>query len=345
MDRRKNVVGLALGLLAVGIASTARAETEDEIAAFYKSHPITLEVGYSPASAYDFMGRTVARHLGHHVPGNPNVIVLNQPGAGSLSTANRAYNVMRRDGTEMAAFNRSIFMEPLLGNKQAMFDPAKYSWIGSVADETSVCVSWHTSKVKKWDDLFTQTFVAGANSPSSDTGVFINVIKRVFGANVRMVMGYPGGAQITHAIESGEVDGRCGWSWSAIRSSKPEWLADKSVNILVQLGMTSHPQLKDVPVIIDLAKTAQQREILTLVLRRQEIAWPIAAPPGVPADRLNVLRRAFQQTMQDPEFIKDADKIGIDVNPKSGAEVTDIVRSVYQASPQVVDEVRKLLNP
>jgi tripartite-type tricarboxylate transporter receptor subunit TctC len=336
---------LAVGLLAAAAASTVRAESDEEIAAFYRSRPVIFEVGFSVGSAYDLMGRAVARFLGRHIPGNPTVIVINQPGAGSLSTANRAYNVMKRDGSEIATFNRSIFMEPLLGNKQARFDPAKFSWIGSVADEMSVCASWHASKVKTWSDLFRETFVVGANAVGSDTGVFANLIKRVFGAKIKVVMGYPGGAQITHAIESGEVDGRCGWSWSAIRSSKADWLADKSINILVQLGTKSHPELKDVPVIADLATTDSQREILALILRRQDIAWPIVAPPGIPPDRLRVLRQAFRQTMEDPDFSRDADKIGIEVSPKYAAEVAAIIQAVYQASPLVIEEVRRVLSP
>ena len=176
------VTSLTIGLLAATAASAVRAESDEEIATFYRSRPIIFEVGFSVGSAYDVMGRTVARFLGRHMPGNPTVIVVNQPGAGSLSTANRAYNVMQRDGSKIATFNRSIFMEPLLGNKQALFDPAKFSWIGSVADEMSVCVSWHTSKVKTWNDLFRETLVVGANAAGSDTGVFANLIKRVFDA-------------------------------------------------------------------------------------------------------------------------------------------------------------------
>ena len=339
------LTSLTIGLLAATAASPVRAESDEEIATFYRSRPIIFEVGFSVGSAYDVMGRTVARFLGRHMPGNPTVIVVNQPGAGSLSTANRAYNVMQRDGSKIATFNRSIFMEPLLGNKQALFDPAKFSWIGSVADEMSVCVSWHTSKVKTWDDLFRETLVVGANAAGSDTGVFANLIKRVFDAKIRVVAGYPGGAQITHAIESGEVDGRCGWSWSSIRSSKADWVADRSINILVQLGMKGHPQLKDVPVIVDLATTDSQREILALILRRQEIAWPIVAPPGIPPDRLRVLRQAFQQTMEDPDFAREADKIGIEVSPKYAAEVVGIIHAVYQTSPRLIDEARHILNP
>jgi tripartite-type tricarboxylate transporter receptor subunit TctC len=253
--------------------------------------------------------------------------------------------VMPRDGSELAVVNRSIFMEPLLGDKQALFDPVKLSWIGNIADETSVCVSWHSSKIKTWNDLFSNTFVVAANSMSADTGIYGNVLKHFFGAKIRIVVGYPGGAQINQAIENGEVDGRCGWSWSAARTGKPDWIADKSINILVQLGLKSDPQLKDVPVIYDLATTDEQRQALRLVLQRQDIAWPIMAPPGIPADRLHALQTAFDATMEDPQFLDIAGKIGIDVRPKTGAEVTEVIRALYQTPPAIVEDVKKALNP
>ncbi len=345
MKLRVTLRQVSVALFGAVLASSARAETIDEIATFYRSRPITIKVGYSAASAYDLMARALAAYLGHHLPGHPSVIVVNAPGAGSLSTANRAYNVMPRDGTALAVVNRSIFMEPLSGDAQALFDPAKFSWIAKVADETSVCVSWHASKIKQWSDLFADDFVVVANSMSSDTGVYANVLRRFFGARVEIVVGYPGGAQITQPIESGEVDGRCGWSWSAMRSSKPDWIADKAVNFLVQLGFKSDPALKEVPVIYDLASTDEQRQALNLILRSQDVAWPILGPPGIAPDRLQALQAGFDATMGDPDFVRDAAKIGIDVRPKTGAEVQEIVRSVYQTPPAIVDEVKKVLNP
>ncbi len=332
---------IALGLAASGAA----AESPDEIARFYQTHPITITVGYTAGSGYDVVARTVARHLSRHVPGTPSIVVVNEPGAGSLVAANRLYNLAHPDGTEIAIFGRSIFMEPLMGNSQAKFDATRFSWIGSAAGEMSVCVAWHQSKVKTWNDLLDHTFVAGANSPGSDTWVIANMINQLFGANIKIVSGYPGGAEITRAIESGEVDGRCGWSWSALISTKAAWLNDKTVNVLVQFASESRPELKGVPLITDLAKTETQRQIVGLVLRRQDIAWPFAAPPGMPQDRLQIMRDAFEATTRDPDFLKDAAKLGIENTPRSGAAVEKMVREVYQTSPDVIAQAKKILSP
>lgn len=332
---------VALGL----VTSGASAESPDEISRFYQTHPITITVGYTAGSGYDMVARTVGRYLGHHIPGNPSVVIVDEPGAGSLVAANRLYNLARPDGTEMAIFGRSIFMEPLMGNGQAKFDAARFSWIGSAAGEMSVCVAWHQSKVKTWNDLLENTFVAGANSPGSDTWVIANMVNQLFGANIKIVTGYPGGAEITRAIESGEVDGRCGWSWSALVSTKAAWLTEKMINVLVQFGSESRPELKGVPLITDLATTDIQRQIVGLVLRRQEIAWPFAAPPGVPQDRLQIMRDAFEATTHDPDFLNDAAKLGIESTSRPGSAVEKMVREVYQMSPEVTALAKKILSP
>jgi tripartite-type tricarboxylate transporter receptor subunit TctC len=209
----------------------------------------------------------------------------------------------------------------------------------------SVCVAWHQSKVKTWNDLLSTTFVAGANSPGSDTWLIANMINHLFGAKIKIVSGYPGGAEITRAIESGEVEGRCGWSWSSLISTKSSWLEQKMINVLVQFASESRPELKGVPLIKDFTKTESQRQIVDLILRRQDIAWPFAAPPGTPQDRLQILRDAFDATTRDPEFMKDAAKLGIESTPRSGAAVEKMVREVYQISPDVIALAKKILNP
>jgi tripartite-type tricarboxylate transporter receptor subunit TctC len=311
---------------------------------FYRTHPISLVVGYSSGSAYDVLGHAMAKVLGRHILGNPAVIVVNQPGAGSLSAANYLYNVAKNDGSEIGTFSRGIPMEPLIGDLLAKYDATRFTWLGSVASETSVCASWHTSPIKTWDDLFTHEFVAGANSPSSDTGIFANLIKSVFGANIKLIVGYPGGADINKAIESGEIDGRCGWSWSAVKSSEPSWLADKLINVFVQLDLHKSPELPDVPLIVDFAKTERQMQILKLILRRQDIAWPFAAPPGIPEDRKAALRVAFDATMRDPEFVAEARMLQLEVNPISGAAVEASIQEMYRSPSDVVTEVKRLLN-
>ena len=252
-------------------------------------HPVNLVIGFPVANAYDTYGRAVARHLGKHIPGNPTVIPINRPGAGSLTAANYLYNTAPKDGSTIATFNRSVPLEPLMGNATARFDAKKMLWLGSVGSEASVCVAWHTAAVKNVDDLLTKDFIAGAAGMSADTGVFPQVINSVFGAKIKIITGYPGGAEMSLAMEKGEIDGRCGWSWSGVKSQKPEWLAQKQINILAQIGLQKSDEMPNVPLLIDLAKTDDQRQLLKVVFSRQEFAWPFAAPPDIPQDRRQAL--------------------------------------------------------
>jgi len=229
-----------------------------------------------------------------------------------------------------------------MGNSAAKFDGRKFTWLGSVGNEVSVCVGWHTAAVKKWDDFFTNEFVAAAAGLGADTGVFPTVLKNLFGAKIKIITGYPGGGEMSIAMERREIDGRCGWSWSGVKSSKPEWLAGKQINILVQLGLQKSPELPDVPLIIDQATTDEQRAILKLVFSRQEFAWPFAAAPDIPADRAQALRNAFAATLADPEFLEDAKKIQIDVNPVSAAAVDRLIGELYASPDAVLTKLRSV---
>src|SRR5215510_6694673 len=332
---------LAVALLALGSHSPAQAEG---VAEFYRANPVNLLIGFPVANAYDTYGRAVARHLGKHIPGSPTVIPVNRPGAGSLTAANFLYNGAPKDGATIALFNRSVPLEPLMGNSQARFDVRKFNWLGSVGNEVSVCVGWHGSQVKTWNDLLTKPFVAGAASYSADTGVFALVLKNVFDAKIKVITGYPGGAEMSLAMEKGEIDGRCGWSWSGVKSSKPEWLTGKQINILVQLGLQKSDELPNVPLIMDQAKTEDQRQILKLVFSRQEFAWPFAAPPDIPDARREALRTAFAATLKDPEFLEDAKKIQIDVSPVSAATVEKLIDDLYQTPEATVTKLRHILS-
>src|SRR5262245_2017392 len=341
--RRSGLIGVALAVsfLALGSRSPAQAEG---VAEFYRANPVNLLIGFPVANAYDTYGRAVARHLGKHIPGSPSVIPVNRPGAGSLTAANFLYNGAPKDGSTIALFNRSVPLEPLMGNSQARFDVRKFNWLGSVGNEVSVCAGWHTSAVKGWNDLLTKDFVAGAASYSADTGVFALVLKNVFGAKIRVITGYPGGSEMSLAMEKGEIDGRCGWSWSGVKSSKPSWITERQINILVQLGLQKSAELPYVPLIMDLAANDDQRAILKVIFSRQEFAWPFAAPPDIPGDRRQALLTAFAATLKDPEFLDDARKIQIDVNPISGAAVEKLIGDLYETPEAVTAKVRSIVN-
>jgi tripartite-type tricarboxylate transporter receptor subunit TctC len=335
--------GRPAALLLAAIVSVASLPAQAQsVEEFYRKTPVQLLIGFPVANAYDTYARAVARHLGKHIPGNPTIIPVNRPGAGSLTAANFLYNAAPKDGSTIAHFNRSIPLEPLIGNAAAKFDGRKFTWLGSVGNEVSVCVGWHTAAVKTWNDMLTKEFVAGAAGLGADTGVFPTVLKNVFGANIKIITGYPGGAEMSIAMERREIDGRCGWSWSGVKSTKPEWLSSKQINILLQLGLQKSPELPDVPLIIDQATTDDQRQILKLVFSRQEFAWPFAAPPDIPTDRAQALRAAFAATLADPEFLEDAKKIQIDVNPVSASAVDRLIGELYASPDAILTKLRSV---
>jgi tripartite-type tricarboxylate transporter receptor subunit TctC len=339
MHGRPVTAALLSTALSLAAALPARSQSVEE---FYRKTPIQLVIGFPVANAYDTYGRAVARHLGKHIPGNPTVVPVNRPGAGSLTAANFLYNAAPKDGSTIAHFNRSVPLEPLMGNAAAKFDGRKFTWLGSVGNEVSVCVGWHTAAVQKWNDFFTKDFVAGAAGLGADTGVFPSVLKNVFGARIKIITGYPGGAEMSLAMERGEIDGRCGWSWSGVKSSKPEWISKRQINILVQLGLRKSPDLPDVPLIIDQATNDDQRQILKLVFSRQEFAWPFAAPPDIPADRAQALRDGFAATLKDPEFLDDARKTQIDVNPVPAAAVERLIGELYASPASTLTKLRSV---
>jgi tripartite-type tricarboxylate transporter receptor subunit TctC len=334
------LIALATSCLVQGSSRPAHAESAEE---FYKSHPLSIIIGFSAASAYDLYGRAVGRHIAKHIPGNPTIVPVNKPGAGSLTAANYIYSIAPKDGSTIGIINRSAVMEPLLGTSGAKFDPRKFTWLGSVGNEVSICAAWHTAAVKKWDDLQSHEFVVASSGLSSDTGVFALVLKNLFGAKVKIITGYPGGAEMSKAMETGEVDGRCGWSWSGVKASKPTWLSEKQINILVQMGLQKAPDLPNVPLIMDFARNDEERKILKLIYSRQEFAWPFMAPPDLAPERKLLLRTAFEATLKDPDFLADAHKMALDVNPVSGQAVEELIDELYQSPPELVDKVHHLM--
>src|SRR4029077_13004202 len=200
-----------------------------------------------------------------------------------------------------------------------------FAWIGSIASNSSLCATWHATAIQTWQDVLTKPFALAGEGSGSDPGNFARILKNVFGAKVRLVTGYPGGSEMNLAIERGEVDGRCGWSWSSIKSQRPEWLKDNKINILVQLAMTKHPDLPDVPLLLDFAKSEEQRQIVRLVLASLVVGRPFFAPPGIPVDRKMALRRAFDDTMKDLSFREEATKLDLEIEPVTAAAIEDLL--------------------
>jgi tripartite-type tricarboxylate transporter receptor subunit TctC len=313
---------------------------------FYKGKNVDLYVGYSVGGGYDLYARVLARHIGQHIPGNPTVVVKNMEGAGSLRLANWLYRVAPKDGSVFAIIGRGTGFEPLLGQQAAQFDGTKFAWIGSGNHEVSVCVAYgDRAGITKFADLQTKEMTVGGTGASADDDQFPKVVNGVLGTKMKIVSGYPGGNDVVLAMERGELQGRCGWSWSSVKATHGSWIAEKKLNILVQFALHKHPDLPDVPLITDLATTDKQRQVIRLIFARQVMGRPFLAPPGIPADRAAALRTAFMETMKDPAFITDAEKAQLEVNPVGGEELQKLVAEIYKTPPEIAKQAAQLLAP
>jgi len=337
MLRPVPLAAAAIAILSAGAAAQTPAE-------FYKGKTVDMMIGYSVGGGYDVYARLIARHLGRHIPGNPTVTPKNMEGAGSLRLANWLFNVAPKNGATIGTIGRGTGFDPLFGHKAAKFDGNKFNWIGSANDEVSVCVVWNgRTKITKFEDLLTTQLNVGGTGAAADTDQFPRIINGVLGTKMRIITGYPGGNDVNLAMERGEVDGRCGWSWSSVVSTRMSWVKEKKITILMQLSLQKHPDLPDVPLITDLAKTEEQRAILRLIFARQPLGRPFLAPPDVPQDRVAALRKAFMETMKDKEFLGEATKAQLEITPVSGEEVQRLVAEVYRTPPDIVKKAADIL--
>jgi len=340
MVRAVSMRVLLTAIVAAMFATNAQAQS---VADFYKGKNVDLYIGYSVGGAYDLYARVLSRHMGKHIPGNPTIVPKNMEGAGSLRLANWLFNVAPKDGSAFGIFGRGTGFDPLLGNKAAQFDATKFNWIGSANNEVSICVAWTTSGVTKFEDLLSRELIVGGTSTSADTDQFPRIVNGVLGTKMKVVTGYPGGNEVGLAMERGEVQGRCGWSWSSVKSTHKKWIDEKKFAILVQLGLDKHADLPDVPLIVDLAKNDEQRQILRLIFARQVMGRPFIAPPGVPQDRVDALRKAFMATMQDPEYLADAEKTQMEINPVPGEKVQALIKEEYSTPPEIAKKAASFL--
>jgi tripartite-type tricarboxylate transporter receptor subunit TctC len=313
-------------------------------ASFYNGKTVDLYIGYSAGGGYDIYARALARYMGRFIPGNPTIVPKNMPGAGSLVLANWLYNVASKDGSAFGMIGRGTAFDPLLGSTKAQFDAAKFNWIGSMNDEVSVCVAWHTSGIAKLEDVTHKELTVGGTGPAADTDQFPKVLNATLRTKFKIIPGYPGGNDIDLAMERGEVMGRCGWSWSSVVATHKAWVDDKKINVLVQLSLTKHADLPNIPLVMDFAKTDEERRIFRLVFARQPMGRPFLAPPGVPADRTATLRKAFMDTMKDRAFLAEAEKMQLEINPVAGDAVQAIVQDVYQTPKSIAAAVANMVN-
>jgi tripartite-type tricarboxylate transporter receptor subunit TctC len=325
--------GFATVLIALSPAAPAAAQ---DPATFYRGKTVDLYIGYSAGGGYDIYARLIAKHIGKHIPGNPTVVAKNMDGAGSLRLANWLYNVAPKDGTAFGIIGRGTGFDPLLGRtKGAQFEAVKYNWIGSANNEVSICAAWHTTGITKFQDLLTRELTVGGSGAAADTDQFPRIMNAMLGTKMKIVTGYPGGNDIGLALERGEVNGRCGWSWSSVKVTHQPWIDQKKINVLVQLALDKHAELPDVPLITELAKTDEQRQIFKLVFARQVMGRPFLAPPGIPQERVDALRKAFMDTLKDKDLLAEADKAQLEITPVSGEDIQKLVVDVHNTPAEI----------
>ena len=309
---------------------------------FYKGKTIDLVIGYSPGATYDLYARLLSRHLGDHIPGNPRIVPRNLAGAGSRVAVNYLYNVAPQDGTALGTADQSLAVEQAMGDKQLTIDVNKLQWIGNPVVSNNTSVTWHTSQIRSVDDARAKEVTMGATG-SSTSSQYPRLMNALLGTKFKVILGYPGANDINLAMERGEVAGKGSDSWAAWKATRPDWLRDRKINILVQIGLTKNPEMGDAPLLMDLARNDEDRQVMKLLSTSVVIGRPIFAGPGVPVERVSILRRAFDETMKDPEFIRDAKDGKMDLDPVSGQDLQKLIGEIVATPKHIADRLTDII--
>ena len=331
-----------LALLIVLAAAAPAVAQQEEAQAFFRGKTLRLIVGIAVGFGYDINARLLARHMAAHIPGQPTIIVQNQPGAGSLAMTNALYHTGPFDGTVMGASFNGMPTTPLLQPTGVRFDPVRINWVGSSNRETQVMYVWHDAPAQVLEDARAREIVMGGQAPGSTQFDYPVLANKLFGFKFKVVTGYESTPKIHLAMESGEVHGTIA-NWSTLKAINTDWITDKKVRILAQWALQKNAELPDIPLFMDLAKTDSERDALRLMLARLEYGRPFFLPPDVPVARVEALRRAFDATMKDPAYLAEADKLKIDVEPLSGEAVAALVEQVSRTPADTVARVRAAL--
>ncbi len=335
--QRKIVIGVMGALLGCTAVSTTRAADD-----FYKGKTIDLVIGYTPGATYDLYARLASRHLGDHIPGNPRIVPRNLAGAGSRVAVNYIYNVAPQDGTVLGTADQSLAVEQAMGDKQLAVDVNKLNWIGNPVVSNNTSVSWYASQIRSVDDARVHEVTMGATG-SSTSSQYPRLMNALLGTKFKVILGYPGANDINLAMERGEVAGKGSDSWAAWKATRPDWLRDKKINILVQIGLTRNPEMGDAPLLMDLAKNDEDRQVMKLLSTSVVIGRPLFVGPGVPAERVAMLRRAFDETVKDPEFIRDAKEGKMDLDPVSGEDLQKLIGEIVATPKHIADRLTGII--
>jgi tripartite-type tricarboxylate transporter receptor subunit TctC len=336
---RKLVLG-AMGICAILVATglPGRAQTVEQ---FYRGKTVKFIVGSNTGGSYDTYSRLLAQFMGRHIPGNPTVVVENMPGASGTKSAQYIGEIAPKDGSVIGMFNQSMPQRQMFEPDQVHFDLSKFSWIGAMNTSTTVFIAWHSSGVKTLEDAKKKEVVMGALSATGGNSVYPLLINAFLGTKFKVVLGYQGGNTIQLAMERGEVDGRAAVVWSGLKAGWPHWIAEKKISVLLQTGLVKEKDLPDVPLLLDLAKTEEEKAIFRFVSSDSAMGFPVTAPPGIPADRLAALRKAFSDALNDPELLKIATERKLEIEPSTGEDVKKVVEDLISTPKDVIAKIKK----
>ncbi len=326
-------------LCAAALAQTpAAAQTSD----IYANKNLTMIIGFGPGGGYDLWGRTVGRHIVKYLPGNPAAVPQNMPGAGSYSAAAYIYNIAPKDGTVIGIIARDAALGPITGAEGARFDPLKISWLGTPTTETNVCISRAGADVQSVDDLYKKTLIVGDTGAGTGTRSYPKALIDLLGMKFKLISGFPSSSDVFLAMERGEVDGICE-SLDSVKGKRPDWLPNNKVKVIFQGGAEPSAELKGVPFVLDFARNEEEKQSLTFLYAGQGIGRPFVAPPNMAPERLAMLRKAFMETMKDADFIADAKKQKLDVEPEDGEHLEKLIRLIYATPKPIVDKIGALI--
>jgi tripartite-type tricarboxylate transporter receptor subunit TctC len=331
----------AASLVLVAAASAAAAQTPAE---FYKGRQLTMLVFSGAGSTYDTYARLLVRHFADHIPGKPLFIVQNMLGAGGLKEIEYLNRIAPKDGSVMGVIGRGLPFEPMLGKDEATFDPLRFTWLGSMNRDVTFAMSWHTSKIRTFEDLRHNDLLVPGTGAGADSEIMSRAFNSLAGTRFKIIQGYRDTADAALAMERGELDGLAYWSWSALTVAHPDWVRDKKVHLLFHTGVDPVPEVPDVPRIRKLVENAIDRRALDFLLGREIMGRPFLAPPGIPADRAATLRAAFAETLRDPAFRQDAEHARIDTELVTGEEVDKLLHDSASAPKEVIDRVKQVLD-
>jgi len=338
---RRHMILPAVAVMLLGVTPAAA----DSVADFYKGKQITFVVGYSAGGGYDTYTRLLGNSLGKHIPGNPDVIVTNMPGGGSMKVANYTYNVAPKNGTSLGVFSLPVAVEPLLGRKNAKFEALKFGWLGNMYRDTHGCVVWHEAKIKTLQDVIKakEPVVFGASSASSYGNQHARVLQAMVGANIKIVLGYRGIKGVGKALQQGEITAACAMAVSTLKSAFRPLKDSGQFRVIVQFGKEKHPFMDDAPLFYSMLKSPEEARVADFFFSQSAIARPVAAPPGVPAERLAALRKGFADALKDPGLLARAKRIGIDVIYETPETVAASLTELYATPPDILARVKKIM--